>query len=148
MLEAMPEPAMRAWLYAAARNAIVDAKRREARFLSFSNEDALSACARPPDLNDRAAAEALLGKLPLELGRIIRMKYFEAMNASRIGLALGVPPATVRTRPRKALRIIDGSVDLKDLPLLEALEAIVVRGTATLPASAVQTFKKKGRAGD
>ena len=34
MLESMPEPAMRAWLYAAARNALVDMKRKEARLVS------------------------------------------------------------------------------------------------------------------
>jgi hypothetical protein len=42
----------------------------------------------------------------------------------------------------------DFSMDEEDLPLLEALEAIVVRGRATLPNSAVQAFRKKGRAGD
>jgi hypothetical protein len=42
----------------------------------------------------------------------------------------------------------DFSMEAKDLPLLEALEAIVVRGRATLPVSAVRTFKTKGRAGD
>ncbi|MDR2376095.1 MAG: hypothetical protein LBD96_06615 [Treponema sp.] len=42
----------------------------------------------------------------------------------------------------------DFSMDAKDLPLLEALEAIVVRGRATLPVSVAQAFRKKGRAGD
>jgi hypothetical protein len=42
----------------------------------------------------------------------------------------------------------DFSMEAKDLPLLEALEAIVIRGRATLPGSAIQTFRKKGRAGD
>jgi hypothetical protein len=40
----------------------------------------------------------------------------------------------------------DFTMDEKDLPLLEALEGIVVRGRAQLPVSAVQTFKTKGRA--
>jgi RNA polymerase sigma-70 factor (ECF subfamily) len=108
MLEAMPAPAMRAWLYAAARNAVVDAKRREARLLSLSDEDALSAYAdtRLPDLTDRAAAEALLWKLPRELGTIVRMKYFGGMHAGEIGLALGIPSATVRSRLRRAMRIM------------------------------------------
>jgi RNA polymerase sigma-70 factor (ECF subfamily) len=105
MLEAMPEPAMRAWLYAVARNAIVDAKRREARVLSLPDGD-LYPDTRLPDLCDRAAAEALLRKLPGELGLIVRMKYFGGMNAGRIALVLGVPPATVRTRLRKAIRIM------------------------------------------
>jgi RNA polymerase sigma-70 factor (ECF subfamily) len=106
-LEAMPVPAMRAWLYAAARNAIVDIKRREERILSLPGEDTLlCADTRLGDLADRAAAEALLRKLPRELGTIVRMRYFGRMNAGQIGLALGLPPATVRTRLRKALRIM------------------------------------------
>jgi RNA polymerase sigma-70 factor (ECF subfamily) len=106
MLEAMPEPAMRAWLYAAARNAIVDAKRREARFMPFSDEDAVSAYADTQPSGLGGDAEALLQKLPRELARIVRMKYFESMNAGRIGLALGLPSATVRTRLRKAMRMM------------------------------------------
>jgi hypothetical protein len=39
------------------------------------------------------------------------------------------------------------SMESKDLPLLEAVEAVEVRGRAQLPSSAVSTFKKKGRAG-
>jgi RNA polymerase sigma-70 factor (ECF subfamily) len=107
-LEAMPAPAMKAWLYAAARNAVVDAKRREARFSFLPNEDALSVYAdtRLPDLDGRAAAEALLQKLPKDLGTIVRMKYFGGMNAGEIGLTLGIPSATVRTRLRKAMRIM------------------------------------------
>jgi hypothetical protein len=38
-------------------------------------------------------------------------------------------------------------MEARDLPLLEALEAIVVRGTATLPGSAIRIFKDKGKAG-
>jgi RNA polymerase sigma-70 factor (ECF subfamily) len=108
MLEAMPAPAMKAWLYAAARNSVVDAKRREARLLLLSDEDALSVYAdtRLPDLTSRAAAEALLRKLPRDLGTIVRMKYFGGMNSGEIGHALGIPSTTVRTRLRRAMRIM------------------------------------------
>jgi DNA-directed RNA polymerase specialized sigma24 family protein len=62
MLENMPEPAMKAWLYAAARNAVVDIKRRENRFSYLPDEDAFTffADTRLPDLTDRAAAVPLL----------------------------------------------------------------------------------------
>jgi cytoskeletal protein CcmA (bactofilin family) len=45
---------------------------------------------------------------------------------------------------------VDGnfSMEEKDLPLLEAIESIVVKGKARLPASTVQMFRKKGRADD
>jgi RNA polymerase sigma-70 factor (ECF subfamily) len=112
-LETMPEPALKAWLYAAARNAIVDIKRRESRCSYFPEEDAypgggLSAFTdtRLPDPTDRAAAEALLERLPPDLGTPVRMKYFGGMNATEIGRALNIPPATVRTRLRTALRMM------------------------------------------
>jgi hypothetical protein len=42
----------------------------------------------------------------------------------------------------------DFRMEAKDLPALERLERIVVKGTAHLPAAAAQTFRKKGTAGD
>jgi RNA polymerase sigma-70 factor (ECF subfamily) len=104
MLEAMPEPAMRAWLYAAARNAVVDSKRRDARILYLPDGgDSLFTDTRPTDPAGRLTAEALLEWLPHDLGVIVRMKYYGGMNSGEIGLALGLPPATVRTRLRKAV---------------------------------------------
>jgi RNA polymerase sigma-70 factor (ECF subfamily) len=121
MLEGMPEPAMKAWLYAAARNAVVDMKRREARFSYLPGEDAycgsgLSVFADPrlPDPADRAAAEALVEKLPPSLRTPVRMKYFGGMNASEIGRAMNLPPETVRTRLRRALRIMRKNFDPKE----------------------------------
>jgi RNA polymerase sigma factor (sigma-70 family) len=105
-LEEMPEPALKAWLYAAARNAIMDAKRHE-RLLSpipLEDFDAGSVFGQYQiDHTDRLTVEALLDKLPPALSRLVRMKYFERMNATEIGTALGLPPATVRTRLRTAI---------------------------------------------
>jgi hypothetical protein len=42
----------------------------------------------------------------------------------------------------------DFSMEEKDLPALEQIEHIIVKGTAKLPASTVQIFRKKGKAGD
>jgi RNA polymerase sigma-70 factor (ECF subfamily) len=110
MLESMPEPAMKAWLYAAARNAVVDIKRRESRLSSLS----VIADTRLPDLTDRAAAEALVEKLPSNLRTVVRMRYFGRMNATEIGRALHIPPATVRTRLRTALQIMRNNFDHKE----------------------------------
>jgi RNA polymerase sigma-70 factor (ECF subfamily) len=125
MLEGMPEPAMKAWLYAAARNAVVDIKRREARFSDLPDENAywggglsLFADTRLPDPADKAAAEgwamALVEKLPPSLRTPVRMKYFGGMNASEIGRAMNLPPATVRTRLRRALGIMRNNFDSKE----------------------------------
>jgi RNA polymerase sigma-70 factor (ECF subfamily) len=106
MLEAMPEPAMKAWLYAAARNAVVDIKRREARISRFpwENGDHGFADPRPDDPLGKAIAELLIEKLPEPLRVQVELKYYGGMNATEIGEAMKVPAATVRTRLRAALR--------------------------------------------
>jgi RNA polymerase sigma-70 factor (ECF subfamily) len=263
LLENMPPPAMKAWLYAAARNAVVDIKRRESRYSSFPDENAWAELAdeRQLDLTDKAAAAALMEKLPPELREPVRLKYFAAMNATEIGQVMNLPPALyypesadmaclakidgekraypddafvilgdhdleaalamtagpakhiwvsgrIKALDRKALeearaknlrlgcrslfiyeglhsaygdmfdcsdRILvpdgyeissdlegaklplyglrvyvngDFTMEEKDLPALEALEKIIVKGTATLPSSAVKIFKKIGKADD
>ena len=104
MLEAMPPPAMKAWLYATARNAAVDQKRRERRMTSlpeYALHDDLSL-----DITDRMTVKELVQQLPQNLSIPIHMKYWLGMNATEIGKAMGIPPATVRTRIRTALGIM------------------------------------------
>ncbi|GHU76894.1 hypothetical protein FACS189461_4980 [Spirochaetia bacterium] len=117
-LETMPEAAMKAWLYAAARNAVVDIKRRERRAVSFPDESAMGAAldriaeladTRMPDLTDRAAAEALMADLKPSLREPVRLKFYAGMNASEIGKVMKIPPATVRTRLRTAMALMRDS---------------------------------------
>jgi RNA polymerase sigma-70 factor (ECF subfamily) len=104
-LESMPEPAMKAWLYAASRNAVVDIKRRESRFVRFAGEDGEGEFADPRivDPADKAAADQLLQKLPAALRQSVELKYFRGMNSTEIGEALNLPAATIRTRLRTAM---------------------------------------------
>jgi RNA polymerase sigma-70 factor (ECF subfamily) len=106
MLEAMPEPAMKAWLYAAARNAVIDIKRRERRIslLSAKTRGAEFADPRQGDPAGKATLYDLLGALPDPLRAPVALKYFEDMNATEIGEAMKIPAATVRTRLRTAMR--------------------------------------------
>ena len=103
MLEAMPEPAMKAWLYAAARNAIVDIKRREVRFSPITCENGDLADPREDDPAGRVMVELLLEKLPESLRVPVELKYYSNMNATEIGEAMSLPAATVRTRLRTAM---------------------------------------------
>ncbi len=101
LLESMPEPAVRAWLYVAARNAVTDIKRKEARFVPL---DKTSPTEEPdPDPNDRILAESMLNGLPTELRIPVYLKYYMGCNSTEIGRALGIPASTVRTRIRTAL---------------------------------------------
>ena len=105
-LEAMPEPAMKAWLYATARNAVVDSKRREIRFFRFARETGDPEFAEPneDDPAGKATVEFLLEKLPESLRLPVELKYYQGMNATEIGEAMKIPAATVRTRLRTAIR--------------------------------------------
>ena len=104
MLEAMPEPAMKAWLYAAARNALVDMKRKEARLVSLEG----SSPAEIPfnDPSDRILAESMLSRLPPGLRAPVYLKYYRGFNSAEIGQAMHSPASTARTRLRTALGLM------------------------------------------
>ena len=105
-LEAMPEPAMKAWLYATARNAVIDIKRREKRFSSFSvkTDDIEFADPVQPDLAGKVTLYHLLNELPEPLRAPVTLKFFGNMNATEIGEVMKIPAATVRTRLRTAIQ--------------------------------------------
>lgn len=105
ILEAMPEPAMKAWLYAAARNAVIDIKRREFRFMPFAgkNGDLEIKDTRQDDPEGKTAVEILIEKLPESLSIPVKLKYYSGMNATEIGAVMNLPAATVRTRLRTAM---------------------------------------------
>jgi RNA polymerase sigma-70 factor (ECF subfamily) len=104
MLEAMPEPAIKAWLYATARNAIVDIKRREVRLSRFAGDgDPEIPDPRQDDFAGRLAVELLLEKLPDSLRIPVELKYYGDMNSMEIGETMNLPAATIRTRLRTAM---------------------------------------------
>jgi RNA polymerase sigma-70 factor (ECF subfamily) len=104
MLESMPVQAAKAWLYAAARNALVDMKRKESRFVALA--DTYPADMQASDPIDRVTVEAMLSRLPAALSTPVYLKYYQGYNATEIGAAMGLPSATVRTRLRTALSLM------------------------------------------
>ena len=108
MLEAMPEPAMKAWLFAAARNAIVDMKRLEIRYSPDKTGVPDLADPRQDDVAGRISVESLLEELPEALRLPVELRYFNNMNSTEIGEAMNLPAATVRTRLRTAIRRMRG----------------------------------------
>lgn len=105
MLEAIPESAMKAWLYTAAKNALIDAKRRNARLL-FTGEGEREAPVEAANPLDRILVGELMQALPPELQKVVAMRYFAGFNATEIGQALGLPAATVRTRLKRAMALM------------------------------------------
>ena len=104
LLETMPEPAVRAWLYAAARNALVDMKRKEARVTVVQE---LPETEDPqPDPTDRLLVKSMLDRLNPDLRMPVCVKYYQGLTSTEIGRIMGIPPATVRTRLRVALKLM------------------------------------------
>lgn len=104
LLEAMPEPAMKAWLYAAARNALIDMKRKEARTVCV--EEPSGAEEMEIDPGDRILAQELMNRLPQNLKLPVYLKYYQDYNSAEIGRIMNLPAATVRTRLRTALQMM------------------------------------------
>ena len=104
LLESMPNPAVRAWLYSAARNALIDMKRKEKHIADLPYEAVDEDLTL--DLTNRILVETLLNRLPLELKTPLALKYYQGFNSIEIGQAMGIPAATVRTRLRVALNRI------------------------------------------
>ena len=62
-----------------------------------------------PGASDATAALDLrlaVNALPDDLRIIVMLRYFGGMDATEVGTALGIPPATVRTRLRRALMLL------------------------------------------
>lgn len=62
-----------------------------------------------PGASDHATAldlRAALHQLAPEYRVVVALRYYVGMDASEVGAALGVPPATVRTRLRRALALL------------------------------------------
>jgi RNA polymerase sigma-70 factor, ECF subfamily len=60
-----------------------------------------------PGASDHAAAldlRSAISQLDAELRAVVALRYFAGLDATEIGAALSIPPATVRTRLRRALR--------------------------------------------
>jgi RNA polymerase sigma factor (sigma-70 family) len=65
------------------------------------------------DEQQQLLGEALI-RIPLELQIVVELSYWEELDSSEIGRALGVPAATVRTRLRRARQLL--AEQLETLP--------------------------------
>lgn len=66
-----------------------------------------------PGASDHAHALDLrgaIGTLDEDLRLVVVLRYYSGMDATEVGAILGIPPATVRTRLRRALRVLRGQM--------------------------------------
>ncbi|HEX6540158.1 MAG TPA: sigma-70 family RNA polymerase sigma factor [Ktedonobacterales bacterium] len=66
-----------------------------------------------PGASDHANAMDLRGAIDTldeDLRLVVVLRYYSGMDATEVGAILGIPPATVRTRLRRALRMLRGQM--------------------------------------
>ena len=73
-----------------------------------------------PGASDHANAMDLRGAIDTldeTLRLVVVLRYYSGMDATEVGAILGIPPATVRTRLRRALRMLRGRMSAANSPL-------------------------------
>lgn len=101
-LRALTPEHARAWLRKVGYRLFIDGLRRGRRQAPLV-EDVLPAYEE--DFSG-LHVEQLLERLPENLRRVVRMRHLEDLSSGQIGVALGLPPATVRTRLRSAMLLL------------------------------------------
>jgi RNA polymerase sigma-70 factor (ECF subfamily) len=99
----MPEPAALAWLGAAARNAIIDARRREKRVTYLEELPAAPDGELPRDAEERAILSEAMERLPETQRKLVELRWFAGFNSAEIGKILGMNAATVRYHLARAI---------------------------------------------
>lgn len=99
------------WIFALARNVLVDMVRREARPLPDAEALADTRAPVPPDAETAvagaqsvAALRGALADLPAEQREILEDSYFGGRSLSEVATHRGLPLGTVKTRARLALQ--------------------------------------------
>ncbi|HKD74409.1 MAG TPA: sigma-70 family RNA polymerase sigma factor [Ktedonobacterales bacterium] len=125
------EHAARAWLLRITINICRNLHRGQsgintAAFSSLDDDMMVSAIeSRQPleaDPGNRAATMDLrdaIGALPEDLRLVIALRYYAGMDASEIGHLITIPPATIRTRLRRALTLLRARLGDQPLPSRE-----------------------------
>jgi RNA polymerase sigma-70 factor (ECF subfamily) len=121
------ERALKSWLLRIVFRLCIDLKR--GRFgtqqvrtqpLPDADDEALAPSVGSGDLggSDHAAAldlRAAIQALGVDLRTVVVLRYYVGMDATEIGDVLGLPPATVRTRLRRALTLLRRNLHPQDI---------------------------------
>ena len=99
---------VRTWLYAIARNRIVDAHRRAAARPKRADDDALDSAAEIDAALDQAMLRwqvtAALARLSPQHREVIRLAHYGGLTMREIAERTGIPLGTVKSRTSYALR--------------------------------------------
>lgn len=98
----MPESALRAWLYATARNAAIDMLRRRKR-LQYDFDFDMLPTAQGTDVEGRDALREQLRTLDEKQRELVSLRYVQGYNATEIAAALNMTASNVRYHLMTAL---------------------------------------------
>jgi RNA polymerase sigma-70 factor (ECF subfamily) len=100
LLGELSPPQRKAWLYRVLKNCFIDERRKRKREQALSAEMAwVNFLASLPAYSLGAFAQ-----IPAKYHELLQMHYIFEMTSEEIGLKLGIPAATVRSRLRLALQ--------------------------------------------
>ena len=90
----------KSWLYRVLKNRFIDQRRAERRAQILVEQLAwMNALAAPA-----ALGQDVLTQAPAQYRQVLHLHYVLEMTSEEIGLKLGIPPATVRSRLRLAIK--------------------------------------------
>lgn len=107
------------WLYAVARNAVVNQTRIRTSELTAEEVDSASDEPGPPE--DAEAGwvswriHRALEEIPEHQRTLIELAYWSGLSQSEIAARLGIPVGTVKTRTRRALAVLAGVLEHEEL---------------------------------
>lgn len=100
LLEQLNTYQRKAWLYRVLKNRFIDQRRAERRAQTLVERLAwMNALATPA-----ALGQDVFAQVPAQYRELLHMHYVLEMTSEEIGLKLGVPAATVRSRLRLAIK--------------------------------------------
>jgi RNA polymerase sigma-70 factor, ECF subfamily len=106
------------WLYAVARNAIVDRFRTRGEPVA-EVPDTPSSDARPDEAAETEwvawRVHRALEELPTNERQVLELAYWSGLSQSEVASFLGIPLGTVKTRTRSALSRLSGVLEGEDL---------------------------------
>ena len=102
---------VRAWLVTRVRSRALDEQQGRARRRRLLRKNPESVTAVPyqaPDLRDGDGERVRrkLANLPVELGMVVNLVYYEGLTASVAGSRLGIPNGTVKSRLARAMILL------------------------------------------